>query len=91
MTVTVAETQGTIEASLILDAMVGRLTYDEEFAAALSKDPRQTLDLAGMQLDKESVEAFIKTQPERFDKVCDALARMINPDVLAAMSEPTCG
>lgn len=91
MTSVVAEGTRTSSVGIILDAVIGRLTYDEEFAAALAKNPGDTLDLAGLHLDKESVEMFIKGEPARFDALCDRLSELVSPDTLAAMAEPTCG
>lgn len=91
MTATVQQQAAPIAIDVILDAIVGRLTYDEEFATALAKDPLETLDRAGLHMDKEAVEFFIKNDPERFDKVCDSLSGLINPDTLIKLQEPTCG
>ena len=91
MTATVEEHLGTQHIGVVLDALIGRVSYDEEFASALAKDPGPTLDSAGLHLEKAAIEAFIKTEPARFDMVCDRLAELINPDTLANLVEPTCG
>jgi len=73
-----------------LDAIIGRLSYDEAFAQALAQDPSETLDAAGFHLDKEAIEKFIKNDSLRFDQICDRLAELIGPDTLAKVVEPTC-
>lgn len=91
MTAMVEEHVGTQRIGVVLDAIIGRLSYDEEFANALAKDPGPTLDSAGLHLEKAAIEGFIKTEPTRFDKVCDRLAELVSPDTLANLTEPTCG
>lgn len=77
-------------AALGLDALVGRLTYDEDFAAALSQNPREALENVGISLDKEGMEAYMKTNPERFDKVCEALFGLVESDFLHNLTVPSC-
>jgi hypothetical protein len=91
MTAIVEEHLGTQQIGVVLDGIIGRLSYDEEFAGALAKNPGPTLDSAGLHLEKTAIEAFIKAEPARFDLVCDRLAELINPDTLAQLVEPTCG
>jgi hypothetical protein len=90
MTAVIPE-QSVTQVGVILDAIVGRLAYDEDFAASLAKTPYETLDEAGLHMDKGAVESFVKNNSERFDKICDRLAELINPDILAMLAEPTCG
>ena len=73
-----------------LDAILGRLSYDEEFAKALGEDASKTLDDAGLLMEKSSIEEFMKTEPKRFDLICDRLAELISPETLANMTEPSC-
>ncbi|WP_435174232.1 hypothetical protein [Actinacidiphila sp. bgisy145] len=91
MVAPVAEGTQTTSAGIVFDAIIGRLSYDEEFANALTANPGDMLDLAGLHLDKESVELFIKSDPKRFDLICDRLAELVHPDVIVAVSAPTCG
>jgi hypothetical protein len=80
-----------LEVALILDAIVGRLSYDEEFVEAIARDPRAAFAEAGIRLVKEDVEEFIKSNPERFDKVFNALCENVDPHFLASVTEPSCG
>jgi hypothetical protein len=91
MAAPVAEGTRTTSVGIVLDAIIGRLGYDEEFANALAQNPGDTLDLAGLHLDKEGVELFIKSEPARFDTICDRLSELVHPDVLVAVAAPTCG
>jgi hypothetical protein len=73
-----------------LDAILGRLSYDEEFAKALGEDASRTLDDTGLLMDKQAIEQFMKSEPQRFDLICDRLAELISPETLAHMTEPSC-
>jgi hypothetical protein len=74
-----------MQAGLVLDAMIGRLGYDEKFVAAVNECPATALAEAGLVLDKDAVEEFVLAEPDRFDVMCDALCRLVSPDFLAAM------
>jgi hypothetical protein len=73
-----------------LDAILGRLSYDEGFAAALAENASKTLDDAGLLMAKAAIEHFMKNEPQRFDSICDRLAELISPETLANMTEPSC-
>ncbi|HEV2886697.1 MAG TPA: hypothetical protein VGX49_07300 [Jatrophihabitans sp.] len=73
-----------------LDAILGRLSYDEEFAKSLGQNASAVLDDAGLLMEKESIEQFMKAEPQRFDLICDRLAELISPDTLANITAPTC-
>ena len=85
-----AQVEQAMKAAATMDAMIGRLGYDPDFADALANNPRETLEQAGMALDKEALEAFIKADPERFDKACEALFSLVDSDFLHKLSVPTC-
>lgn len=73
-----------------LDRLVERLKGDPEFATALANNPKETMMAAGLTLDQEGLEAFIRTEPERFEAVTDELFQQVDSDFLMAMSEPSC-
>ncbi|MCC9312332.1 hypothetical protein LN042_35645 [Kitasatospora sp. RB6PN24] len=76
---------GALDVALILDALVGRLTYDKDFADALAKDPRKALGDAGMVMEKAAMEEFVRTNPQRFDQVSDTLCSMLHEDFFASI------
>ncbi|MGN7260818.1 hypothetical protein [Janibacter anophelis] len=73
-----------------LDALIGRLGYDKEFADALANDPKGALASADLTLSKEGLEEYIRTQPERFEAATGALFDRVDSDFLIAMVEPSC-
>lgn len=74
-----------------VDAIVGRLTYDQKFAAALSNNPREALEKEGLLMAKEGIEALMAVDPERFDQACEALFNLVDSDFLHRLVMPTCG
>lgn len=78
---------GALDVALTLDALVGRLTYDKEFADAMAKDPRKALGDAGMIMEKAAMEEFVRTNPERFDQVSDALGSLLHEDFFRAVGQ----
>jgi hypothetical protein len=79
------------KAALTMEAMVGRLSYDSGFAADLANSPLETLTKSGMVMDKEGVEILMATDPERFDKICEALFDLVDSDFLHKIVSPSCG
>ncbi|MER7736462.1 Os1348 family NHLP clan protein [Streptomyces erythrochromogenes] len=79
------------KAAQTLEALVGRLGHDDEFASALKEQPRQTLADAGLVIEKESMETLMLVDAERFDKACEALFDLVDSDFLISMSTPSCG
>ncbi|GHJ49001.1 hypothetical protein Cs7R123_63430 [Catellatospora sp. TT07R-123] len=77
------------ETAARLDRLVERLE-DEAFATALANNPKETMMAAGLTLDHEGLEAYIRTDPERFETVTDALFQRVDSDFLMAMSVPSC-
>lgn len=75
---------------MAMDAMIGRLTYDEEFAQALANNPRAALEASGVLLAKDAVEAYMEAEPERFDKVCETLFGLVDSDFIHNLVEPSC-
>ncbi|MCC3765502.1 Os1348 family NHLP clan protein [Glycomyces sp. TRM65418] len=73
-----------------MDALIGRLGYDESFRAALANNPKETLKASGIVLHKEALEAYMRTQPERFDKASEALFSRVDSDFLMSLSAPSC-
>lgn len=73
-----------------IEQLVEYVERDEEFSAALAKDPRNTLGKAGISLEKEAIELLISVDPERFDSACDKLFQVLDPDLLAKMVAPSC-
>jgi hypothetical protein len=73
-----------------MEDLVSRLKSDKKFASALKKDPRRTLDAAGIKLEKEAMELFIATDPERFDKACDSLFDILDPEFFSKLVPPSC-
>lgn len=72
-----------------LDRLVERL-QDEAFATALANNPKETMMAAGLTLDQEGLEAYIRTEPERFEAVTETLFSRVDSDFLMSMSEPSC-
>lgn len=70
---------------LVWDALIGRLSYDEDFKAELVKDPRGVFEREGLVLDKEQVDAFIHTNPEVFEKMSKALLKSLGLEFFAAL------
>ncbi|HEV7831342.1 MAG TPA: hypothetical protein VGP04_21395 [Pseudonocardiaceae bacterium] len=87
---TAKEIAAAAKVALTMEAMVGRLTYDDTFAATLANNPRETLANAGMLMEKEAVEVLMATEPERFDKICEALFGLVDSDFLHKMVSPSC-
>ena len=83
-------TENAVRGALMMDALVGRLSYDDAFATALANNPRETLEAAGLVMDKETVEAFITVDPDRFDKACEALFNLVDSDFLHGVIGPSC-
>ena len=75
----------------IMDAVVGRLTYDKDFAAALANNPVEALTNAGLRMEKEAVEVLMATDPDRFDRSCEALFDLVDADFLHKLVMPSCG
>jgi hypothetical protein len=73
-----------------LEELINRLNDDHKFASIFAINPRETLDKAGINLEKESVELLIASDPERFDRICDKLFEVLDPSVLASLVEPSC-
>ncbi|MCC3765501.1 Os1348 family NHLP clan protein [Glycomyces sp. TRM65418] len=73
-----------------MDALIGRLGYDESFRAALANNPKETLKASGIVLQKEALEAYIRIQPERFEKASEALFSRVDSDFLMSLSAPSC-
>ena len=76
--------------ALTMEAMIGRLSYDESFASHLANNPREALEGSGMLMEKEAVEVLMATDPERFDKLCEALFDLVDSDFLHTMVAPSC-
>ncbi|RQR40629.1 hypothetical protein [Burkholderia sp. Bp9142] len=74
-----------------LEALVSRLKADKEFVSALEKSPRQALDSADIRLEKEAIELLIATDPGRFDRACDSLFEILDPNLLSKLVDPSCG
>ena len=79
------------KAAHALESLVARLGSDKVFAEALQENPRQALTDAGLVLVKESMEALMLVDPERFDKACESLFDLVDSDFLITMSTPSCG
>ncbi|MEU8508748.1 hypothetical protein AB0C40_29375 [Streptomyces brevispora] len=78
------------KAAHTMEALIGRLSYDENFASHLANNPREALDGSGMLMEKEAVEVLMATDPERFDKLCEALFDLVDSDFLHQMVAPSC-
>ncbi|WEB42138.1 hypothetical protein MOV08_24700 [Streptomyces yunnanensis] len=87
---TAAQVAAANQAALTMEAMIGRLSYDESFASHLANNPREALEGSGMLMEKEAVEVLLATDPERFDKLCEALFDLVDSDFLHAMVGPSC-
>lgn len=77
-------------AAMTIDAIVGRLTYDEDFGKRLSADPRATLESAGLSFDKEGMDSFMLVDPQRFDWACEALFNLVDSEFLYRVAMPSC-
>ena len=84
--ITLEQQVAVVDVPLVLDALLGRLSYDEEFAAALRQDSRKALADAGMVMEKEAVEEFIRINPERFDRVLDELTKRVGADFIPVIN-----
>ncbi|MET8151119.1 Os1348 family NHLP clan protein [Actinoplanes sp. NPDC049668] len=87
---TVEQTEQVNIVAAAMDALIGRLSYDEAFRTALANSPKETLEASGIVLRKEALEAYIRTQPERFDKASEALFSRVDSDFLMSLSAPSC-
>ena len=78
--------------ALVLDALVGRLTYDKQFAVELANQPRETLERAGLVMDKSMMDEFIQADPDRFDRACEMLFGLVDSDFLHVLGfeDPSC-
>jgi hypothetical protein len=72
-----------VRARLLLDALIGRASYDRGFAKALRSDPQKTLSKAGMLNDKASVEKLQRSRPKDFDLIADAMIKVLGADFWA--------
>ncbi|MET7717256.1 hypothetical protein [Streptomyces sp. NPDC005407] len=79
------------KAAQTLEALVTRLGSDESFAAALKEKPRKTLADVGLVIEKESMEALMLVDAERFDRACEHLFDLVDSDFLITMTNPSCG
>ncbi|MGX1853065.1 hypothetical protein [Streptomyces sp. NPDC055299] len=76
--------------ALTMEAMIGRLSYDEDFASHLANNPREALEGSGMLMEKGAVEVLLATDPERFDKLCEALFDLVDSEFLHQLVGPSC-
>ena len=72
-----------VRARLLLDALIGRASYDREFGKALRSDPQKTLAKAGMLNDKASVEKLQKSRAKDFDLIADAMIKVLGEEFWA--------
>lgn len=79
------------KAAQTLEMLVALLGSDESFATALKEKPRKALADAGIVIEKESMEALMLVDVERFDKACDRLFDLVDSDFLITMTAPSCG
>ncbi|MCG8969528.1 MULTISPECIES: Os1348 family NHLP clan protein [Streptomyces] len=78
------------KAAVAMEALIQRLSQDEDFAVHLANNPREALEASGMSMEKEAVQALMATDPERFDKLCESLFDLVDSDFLHAMTAPSC-
>lgn len=78
------------KAAVTMEALIGRLSHDEDFAAHLANNPREALEASEMLMEKEAVQVLMAIDPERFDKLCEALFDLVDSDFLHTMSAPSC-
>ncbi|MCX5000787.1 Os1348 family NHLP clan protein [Streptomyces longwoodensis] len=78
------------KAALAMEALIGRLSHDEDFAVHLANNPRETLEASGLRMEKEAVQSLMAIDPERFDKLCESLFDLVDSDFLHAMTAPSC-
>ncbi|MCT2589639.1 Os1348 family NHLP clan protein [Streptomyces sp. N2-109] len=94
MAQTLQLTQNPIEsamrAGMSIDAIIGRLAYDEEFAKNLAEDPRTTMEKAGLAFEKESMDSLMLVDPKRFDAACEALFNLVDAEFLYKVAAPSC-
>lgn len=67
----------------LLNALIGRASYDKEFVRRLELDTKRTLEEEGMLNNNQSVMLFAKNNPEEFDKVSKALIKTLGSDFWA--------
>ena len=48
------------------------------------------MEAAGLVIDKDGIEALIRTNPQQFDDLTDQLFNVIDPDFHAMMISSTC-
>lgn len=73
-----------------LEGLVEKLSAGGKFAADFSMDPRATIDAAGIVLHKEYIEFLMIHDPDRFDRACDALFEVLDPDMINNLLSPSC-
>ncbi|MFB7076433.1 Os1348 family NHLP clan protein [Streptomyces sp. NPDC056308] len=79
------------KAAATMEALIGRIIHDEDFAAHLANNPREALEGSGMLMEKGAIEVLMTTDPERFDKLCEELFDVVDSDFLHMMTAPSCG
>ncbi|GAA3856422.1 Os1348 family NHLP clan protein [Streptomyces sedi] len=79
-----------LRAGSTIDALIGRLTYDEDFAKRLADDPRNTMEKAGLAFDKEGMDSLMVVDPQRFDGACEALFNLVDAEFLYKVAAPSC-
>ncbi|QMU74637.1 hypothetical protein GXW83_01390 [Streptacidiphilus sp. PB12-B1b] len=84
------QAESAMRAAMTIDAIVGRLTYDEEFAKNLSVDPRGTMEAAGLSFDKEGMDSLMLADAKRFDGACEALFNLVDAEFLYRVAAPSC-
>ncbi|MDT0267440.1 Os1348 family NHLP clan protein [Streptomyces sp. DSM 44915] len=79
-----------MRAGMTIDALIGRLAYDEEFAKNLAADPRATMEKAGLAFDKEGMDSLMVVDSKRFDGACEALFNLVDAEFLYKVAAPSC-
>ena len=71
------------QARILLDALIGRASYDKAFVKELKSDPQRALGSRGMLNDKTSVEKLQKSKPKEFDAIAGAMIDALGDDFWA--------
>lgn len=87
---TIAPVQQVDDVAAAMDALIGRLSYDDAFRTELANNPKAALKASGIILGKEALEAYIRNEPERFEKATEALFSRVDSDFLMSLSAPSC-
>ncbi|MEJ8675582.1 hypothetical protein [Chromobacterium amazonense] len=77
-------------AAIALELLVNRLSSGDKFSKEFATNPIATLATAGIVLQKEGLEFLMDINPDRFDRLTDALFDLMDPALLNSIVGPSC-